>query len=71
MKRGIDGVHHVVSHKYLQSYLNSYTFRWNHRDEQRPMFLTLLNRISAHADGRVGLPYVGAGQIHGWSEVFP
>ena len=45
VKRGISGVNHVVSHKYLQTYLDSYTFRWSHRDDEQPMFVTLLNRI--------------------------
>ena len=45
-KRGIDGVHHSVSPKYLQHYLDSYTFRFNHRNDDAPMFVTLMNRIS-------------------------
>ena len=45
VKRGIDGVHHVVSHKYLPDYLNEYTFRWNHRDNETPMFTLLLAQI--------------------------
>lgn len=44
-KRGISGVYHAVSPKYLQSYLNEYQFRYNHRLEEAPMFLTMLNRI--------------------------
>ena len=43
--RGIDGVHHVVSPKYLQGYLDSYVFRFNHRDDATPMFETLAGRI--------------------------
>lgn len=51
-KRGIDGVHHQVSHKYLQAYFDAYTFRWNHRDDETPMFVSLLNRIpQSGADG--------------------
>jgi transposase-like protein len=45
VKRGIGGVYHAVSPKYLQSYLNEYQFRYNHRLEERPMFLTVLNQI--------------------------
>ena len=45
VKHGIDGVHHVVSRKYLQGYLDSYTFRWNQRDDEIPMFLTMLCRM--------------------------
>ena len=47
VKRGIDGVHHVVGHNHLQGYLNAYAFRWNHRDDDQPMFKTLLTRIPA------------------------
>ncbi|MGD0855541.1 MAG: IS1595 family transposase [Dehalococcoidia bacterium] len=45
VKRGINGVYHAVSPKYLQSYLNEYQFRYNHRLEEAPMFLTMLNQI--------------------------
>ena len=46
-KRGIDGVHHSVSPKYLQHYLDSYTFRFNHRNDDTPMFVTLMDRLVA------------------------
>jgi transposase len=46
-KRGLDGVHHVVGKKYLQDYLNSYAFRWNHRDADEPMFFEMLKQIPA------------------------
>jgi transposase-like protein len=42
VKRGIGGVYHAVSAKHLQSYLSEYVFRYNHRNEPRAMFLTLL-----------------------------
>lgn len=45
IKRGIDGVNHAVSPKYLQGYLDSYTFRYSHRDEDTPMFTQLLSRV--------------------------
>lgn len=45
LKRGIAGVYHSVSAKYLQSYLDEYTFRYNHRDDDRPMFRTLLENV--------------------------
>lgn len=44
-KRGISGVHHVVSQKYLQDYLNSYAFRWNHRHGADPMFFEMVDQI--------------------------
>lgn len=41
----LSGVYHAVSPKYLQSYLNEYEFRYNHRNDEQPMFLTVLNQI--------------------------
>ena len=49
IKRGINGVNHSVSPLYLQSYLDSYIFRYNHRKDEQPMFLSLLERISSLA----------------------
>ena len=46
LKRGIDGVYHAVSDEYLQSYLNEYSFRYNHRDDETPMFQTMLGLVS-------------------------
>jgi len=45
VKRGIDGVYHSVSPQYLQSYINEYSFRYNHREDEAPMFQTFLNQI--------------------------
>ena len=44
-KRGIDGVNHAVSPKYLQGYLDSYVFRFNHRSDETPMFQSLMGRV--------------------------
>lgn len=49
VKRGIDGTHHAVSPKYLQAYLNEYAFRYNHRNDEGPMFTTLVDRVSLQA----------------------
>ena len=46
-KRGIDGVHHAVSPKYLQGYLDAYVYRFNHRSDSDPMFVQLLGRASS------------------------
>lgn len=46
LKRGISGVYHSVSHKHLQSYLNEYSFRYNHRDDEAPMFASMIGRVS-------------------------
>ncbi len=45
VKRGVDGVHHVVGANHLQGYLDEYTFRWNHRDDLDSMFKTLLSQV--------------------------
>lgn len=47
IKRGISGVNHSVSPLYLQSYLDSYVYRYNHRKDEVPMFASLLERIPA------------------------
>ncbi len=47
VKRGITGVYHSVSPQYLQSYVNEYAFRYNHRQANTPMFKIVLNRIRA------------------------
>jgi len=45
LKRGINGVYHSVSRKYLQNYVDEYVFRYNHRLDKQPMFLTILEKI--------------------------
>lgn len=56
VKRGINGVYHAVSPKYLQTYLNEYGFRYNHRKSETPMFALLLFRVVALASARVEQP---------------
>lgn len=56
VKRGINGVYHAVSPKYLQSYLNEYGYRYNHRKSETPMFVLLLGRVVALASVRVEQP---------------
>ena len=45
VKRGIGGVYHSVSAKHLQGYLNEYAWRYNHRNDDRSMFESLLLRV--------------------------
>lgn len=45
LKRGIDGVYHSVSAKHLQSYLDEYSFRYNHRNDPQGMFSAVLGRV--------------------------
>ena len=45
MTRGIDGVYHSVSLNWLQSHLDEYVFRYNHRERVDP-FRVLLARAA-------------------------
>lgn len=47
VNRGIGGVYHSVSQKYLQTYLNEYSFRYNRRDRGNLIFTSILERVSA------------------------
>jgi transposase-like protein len=47
LKTGIRGNYKKVSHRWLQGYLNEYTWRYNHRKDARAMFQTLLLRAAA------------------------
>jgi len=49
VKRGIGGVYHSVSAKYLQSYLDEYSFRYNRRGCGNLIFPALLQRVSETA----------------------
>jgi transposase len=52
VKRGIGGVYHSVSAKYLQSYLDEYSFRYNRRASGNLIFPAMLARVSE----RVSVP---------------
>jgi hypothetical protein len=41
-KAGVEGVYRHVSLRYLQRYVNEYTWRYSHRKDKVPMFETLL-----------------------------
>jgi hypothetical protein len=45
VKRGIGGVYHNVGRYYLQSYLNEYSFRYNRRFDEQPMFMSFLQHV--------------------------
>lgn len=49
LKRGLGGVYHSVSAKYLQTYCDEYSFRYNRRSEGQPMFTSLLSQASERA----------------------
>jgi transposase len=52
VQNGIRGVYHSVSKKYLQTYLNEYSFRYNRRDQGNLIFNAFLKRVSELADSR-------------------
>jgi transposase len=45
VKNGIRGVYHSVGRHYLQTYLDEYSFRYNHRFDTTPMFQTFMHQI--------------------------
>lgn len=49
MKRGIGGVHHSVSAKYLQTYLDEYAFRYDRRGMYGMVFKEILGEVSKQA----------------------
>jgi transposase len=56
VKRGIAGVYHQVSQKYLQTYLDEYSFRYNRRDQGNLIFKAFLERVVELAVTRVSVP---------------
>src|SRR5438093_13250468 len=46
VKRGFGGVYHSVSAKYLDGYLNEYAWRYNHREDGKAQFASLLLRAA-------------------------
>lgn len=45
VKNGIRGVYHSVGKHYLQTYLDEFSFRYNHRFDTQPMFATFMQQI--------------------------
>lgn len=54
LKNGIRGAHHAVGATQLQGYVNEYVFRYNHRNDETPMFVTLKSRMRHTPHGRYG-----------------
>jgi transposase-like protein len=50
LKGGIKGVYHSVGKSYLQSYLDEYTFRYNRRNVNKPMFTCFLEQVIEKAE---------------------
>lgn len=45
LKRSIDGTYHHVTAKHLAEYVDEYSFRYNHRSDDTPMFKTMLAEV--------------------------
>jgi transposase-like protein len=45
VKRGLSGVQHNVSRKWLQNYVNEFAFKYSHRDDGVPMFKLFLANV--------------------------
>lgn len=54
VKRGISGVFVSVSAEHLQKYLHEYSFRYNHRGDEQPMFESMAKRLAEVRHGRFG-----------------
>ena len=50
VKQGIRGIYRGVGRPYLQSYLDEYGFRYNHRSDAQPMFKTFLGQVRLASD---------------------
>lgn len=48
-KTDVRGTHHSISRRWLDSYLNEWVWKWNHRDDDRAMFLNLLDNAASTA----------------------
>ena len=49
LKRSIDGRYHHITPEHLPDYVNEYSFRYNHREDETPMFWTMLNQVVKHS----------------------
>jgi transposase len=46
-KTDVRGTHHSISRRWLDSYLNEWVWKWNHRDDDEAMFRQLLSRAAS------------------------
>ncbi|MBI2852844.1 MAG: IS1595 family transposase [Chloroflexi bacterium] len=49
LKRSINGTYHHVTPEHLQEYVDEYSFRYSHRNDEEPMFKTMLSQVVKHS----------------------
>jgi len=52
LKRNIDGTYYHATAEHLQEYADEYSFRYNHRKDEQPMFTTMLQQVVQGASGK-------------------
>lgn len=45
LKRSIDGTYHYITSEHLAEYIDEYSFRYDHRRDEAPMFKTMLAQV--------------------------
>jgi len=48
LKRSIDGTYHHITAEHLAEHIDEYSFRYNHRKDESPMFRTMLAQVVNH-----------------------
>ena len=56
VKNGVRGVHRGVGRKYLARYVGEYTYRYNRRNDEEPMFLSFLQSAARSEQHAAVLP---------------
>ncbi len=56
VKRGLSGVQHNVSRKWLELYVQEFAFKYNHRDDGEPMFKIFLRNVRHAASASPDVP---------------
>ena len=49
LKRSINGTYHHITAEHLQEYVDEYSFRYSHRKDEQPMFLSMLKQVVRYA----------------------
>ncbi len=55
LKRSIDGTYHHVTAKHLTEYIDEYSFRYSHRKDEQPMFLSMLKQVVRYASEKASV----------------